>query len=70
MKLRINESHGDRIIRIILAAVLGAAAAAGLVGAPLLYVVWLVAAILALTGIVGFCPLYALTGLSTKAAGR
>jgi len=40
-------------------------ALAGSLAAPLLVVVWLVAAIALVTGAVGFCPLYFLLGIST-----
>jgi hypothetical protein len=68
MKLTINESPLDRIIRIVVGLGLAGLAIAGLVTAPIAYAVWLVAAILLVTGIVGFCPLYALLGVSTKRA--
>ncbi len=66
MKLTNNESPLDRIIRIVLGVALGAAAVAGVVTAPILYAVWLVAAILVVTGIVGFCPLYAVLHIGTR----
>ena len=65
MKFGRNEGTSDRIIRIV-----AGAAVVGAVSAPWLYVVWVVAAILLVTGIVGFCPLYALFGFSTKTARR
>ncbi len=49
---------------------LAALALAGAVTAPLLYVVWVVAAIALVTGIVGFCPLYALLRVGTKRAAH
>ena len=49
---------------------LAAVALGGAVSAPLLYVVWAVAAIALVTGIVGFCPLYALVRVSTKSKTR
>ena len=70
MKFEINESPVDRIIRIVAGIALAAVAIGGAVTAPLLYVVWLVAAILLVTGIVGFCPLYALLRVSTKSKAR
>ena len=70
MKLTSNESQIDRIIRIVLGIGLAGLALAGSVAAPLLYVVWLVAAVLVFTGIVGFCPLYAVLRVSTKRIGR
>ena len=70
MKLEINEAPIDRVVRVVLGIVLAAVAIGGAVSAPLLYVVWLFAAILLVTGIVGFCPLYALLRVSTKSKAR
>jgi hypothetical protein len=66
VKLTINESPLDRIIRIVLGLGLVGLAIAGVVTAPIAYVAWLVAAVLLVTGIVGFCPLYALLHVSTR----
>lgn len=68
MKLTINESPLDRIIRITVGLGLAGLAITGVVTAPIAYAVWVVAAILLLTGMVGFCPLYALLHVSTKRA--
>lgn len=68
MKLTINESPLDRIVRIGVGLGLAGLAVAGVVTAPIAYAVWLVAALLLVTGIVGFCPLYALLRMSTKRA--
>ena len=70
MKLEINEAPVDRVIRIVLGIALAAVALGGAVSSPLLYVVWVVAAIALGTGIVGFCPLYALLRVSTKSKAR
>jgi hypothetical protein len=70
MKLTTNEAPIDRIIRIVAGIGLAGLALAGAVAAPLLYVVWLVAAILLVTGIVGFCPLYAVLRVSTRRGAR
>jgi hypothetical protein len=70
MKFEINEAPADRIIRIVAGIALGAVAIGGAVTAPLLYVVWVVAAIALVTGIVGYCPLYALLRVSTKSRAR
>ena len=70
MKLNINEAPIDRAIRIALGVALAAAALGGAVSAPLLYVAWPVAAIALATGIVGFCPLYAILRVSTKSTAR
>jgi hypothetical protein len=68
MKLEINEAPLDRAIRIVLGIALAGIAIFGAVTAPLLYLVWVVAAIALITGIVGFCPLYALLHIRTKSA--
>jgi fatty acid desaturase len=60
-----NENGIDRIIRVVIAiaAVVGAAAVGfGTVGAWILLVV---AAIMLVTAVTGFCPLYRVFGLST-----
>jgi len=66
MKFTTNEAPFDRAIRIVLGIGLAALALAGTVSAPLVYGVWIVAAIALVTGIVGFCPLYAIFRISTK----
>lgn len=66
MKFGTNEAPIDRAIRVVLGIGLGALALAGGVTAPWLYVVWIVAAIALVTGIIGFCPLYALLRVGTK----
>jgi hypothetical protein len=67
MNLTLNESTLDRAIRVTLGVALVALALLGGIAAPLLYVVWAVAAIALMTGVVGFCPLYALFRFSTRA---
>jgi hypothetical protein len=61
-----NVSNTDRVIRVVIAiaAVLGAFA----VGASsvLGIILFVVAAIMLVTAVVGFCPLYRLFGLSTN----
>jgi len=70
MKFQNNESSIDRAVRIVLGIALAAVALGGAVSAPLNYGVWIVAAIALVTGIVGFCPLYALLRVSTKSKAR
>jgi hypothetical protein len=67
MNFSANESTIDRIVRVVVGIALAALAIAGSLAAPLLYVVWAVAAIALITGVVGFCPLYAVLGFRTKA---
>ena len=70
MKLARNESPIDRIIRIVIGIGLAGLTLTGGVTAPLLYLVWAVAAIALVTGIVGFCPLYALFRIGTRRAAH
>ena len=70
MKIQINEAPIDRAIRIVLGLALAAVGVAGVVAAPTVYATSVVAAVLLLTGIVGFCPLYAILRLSTAPAKR
>ncbi len=65
MKLKVNEAPLDRAIRIVLGFGLAIAAVSGALVAPWLYVAWVVTALLLVTGITGFCPLYALLRVST-----
>jgi hypothetical protein len=70
MKLQINESPIDRAVRIVVGLALVAVGVAGVAVAPLVYVTSAVAAVLLVTGVVGFCPLYAILRLSTAHAKR
>jgi len=65
VKIQVNEHPVDRAIRILAGLGLGAALLLGAVSAPISYVVGAVAAILLVTGVVGFCPLYAILRIST-----
>ena len=65
MKLQTNVGPIDRIIRVVLGIGLAGIALAGSISAPLVVVVWALAAIALVTGAVGFCPLYHLFGIST-----
>jgi hypothetical protein len=70
MKLQINEHPIDRVVRIVIGIVLFALVVTGAVAAPWLYLAGFVGAILLVTGVVGFCPLYAILRLSTVSAHR
>jgi len=67
MSFASNESTADRIIRIVAGILLAALAVTGTVTAPIAYVAWIVAAIALVTGVVGFCPLYAVLRIGTRA---
>ena len=68
--MKLNESPADRIIRIVLGVILAALAITGVATGALATVAWVVAAIALVTGVVGFCPLYAIFRFSTKSAAR
>jgi len=70
MRLPTNESAADRLIRIILGGVLVALAVTGIASGVLGIVALVVAAIAIVTAIVGFCPLYAIFRIGTKATSR
>jgi hypothetical protein len=59
--MTLNQHNYDRIVRVILAIALFAGTA--ITGIWLLAVV---GAILLVTAVVGFCPIYAIFGMSTK----
>lgn len=61
--MKTNESSTDRLIRIVLAVVF-VVLAVKFTGA-LSVVMWVLAAVMAVTAAVGFCPLYRLFGIST-----
>lgn len=68
--MKLNESTADRIVRIVLGAVLAALAVIGVASGTLSVVAWVLAALLLVTGVIGFCPLYAILRFSTKPASR
>ncbi len=68
MKLHQNVGTLDRVVRLLAAAGLAALAVAGIPAVPFVYATLTLAAILAVTGLVGFCPIYALLGIRTVAA--
>lgn len=55
----------DRIIRVLLAAVLGYLYFGGIVTGTWGIVLVVLGAVFALTSIVGFCPLYTMVGVNT-----
>ena len=68
--MKTNESNADRIVRVVLGAILAALALAGVVTGALTIVAWVLAALLLVTGVAGFCPAYAVLRFSTKPASR
>lgn len=63
--MKLNENRIDRIIRVLLAAALGGLVALKVVTGITAVVFAAASAILFLTGVVGFCGIYAFLGLST-----
>ena len=66
--MKANESGFDRVIRVVLGIVLAALYLTGTVTGVLGIIFIVVAAIAVLTGLVGFCPLYALLKVKTNKA--
>lgn len=64
--MKINESTTDRIIRIILGAVLLILGWTGMVTGTLGAIFKWLGFIPLLTGLIGFCPLYAIFKMGTK----
>lgn len=68
--MKTNENTTDRLLRIILAAILGAAVALKVVTGVTAIVFLVASSVLFLTGVIGFCGIYALLGLSTCKISR
>ncbi len=66
--MKLNEAGWDRIVRVVLGIVLLYLGVAGVVAGALGIVLDIFGALFLVTGIVGFCPLYALLGVSTRRA--
>jgi hypothetical protein len=64
--MKTNESSLDRIIRVVVGALLLALYFLGVVTGGWGIVMIVLGAILLITGVVGFCPLYALFKIKTK----
>ena len=64
--MKTNESKMDRIIRVVLGVVLIALFFLNVIGGTLGIVGLVLGGILLLTGLVGFCPLYALLKIKTN----
>lgn len=60
-----NMGGADRMIRIIVAVVIGLLFWQGIIAGTLAYVLFVVAGVFLLTSFVSFCPLYAIVGLNT-----
>jgi hypothetical protein len=56
----------DRVIRIIIAVVIAAIYFSGYISGTVAIVLGVIAVIFLLTSLAGFCPIYTVTGLSTR----
>jgi K+-transporting ATPase A subunit len=63
--MKTNMSSMDRMVRVFVAVILGLAAFNGMITGVWAIVTYAVTAIFILTSLVGFCPLYAVFGIST-----
>ncbi len=60
-----NMSSADRIIRVIIAAVIAGLFFTNIITGTVGIILMVLAAVFVLTSLVSFCPLYALFGIST-----
>ena len=65
-----NMGNADRIIRLIIAAILAYLYFGGVVTGTLGIVLVVVAGVFVLTSLISFCPLYSLVGLNTCPAKK
>ena len=63
--MKINEGNTDRTFRVVGGVALAALGFGGVIAGGLGVGVGVVGIVLVLTGAIGFCPLYALFGIST-----
>jgi hypothetical protein len=63
--MKTNENSLDRILRIGAALIIGALIALKVITGTIALVLGIVAVVLVVTGLAGFCAIYALLGLST-----
>jgi hypothetical protein len=65
-----NMGNADKIIRVLIALVLGALYFTGTLGGTVGYVALALGGVFILTSAIGFCPLYTLFGISTCPAKK
>ncbi len=68
--MKANMGGADRAVRLVVAVVAVILALTAFKGGGLAIVLWVVAAIMALTSVVRFCPLYAPFGINTCKAPK
>lgn len=65
MKMKKNMGSADRIIRVIIAAIVGVLYFTGTITGTLGIVLLILAGVFVLTSLISFCPLYAPFGIRT-----
>ncbi len=65
MKIHVNEGSLDRTVRIVVGLALLALGLLQTISGAWLWVAVILGAILLITGLVGFCPLYTVLGINT-----
>ncbi len=68
MKLEKNMGTADRVTRLVIAAAIAALYFTGKITGAVAIILGILAVIFVLTSLVGFCPLYAPLGFSTRKA--
>jgi hypothetical protein len=63
--MQANMGTIDRVVRVVLAAVVAGLIFSGVIGGWLAIVLGVLAAVFVLTSVISFCPLYAPFGIST-----
>ena len=66
--MKLNLGTFDRVLRIVLALVLALLLVTGTLSGTFGWVLGIAAIVLLVTGVISFCPLYALLRLSTRKA--
>jgi len=64
--MKLNMGMVDRVIRILLAIVIAILYFTNVMQGTVALILGVVAVVMLLTGVISFCPLYALLGLSTR----
>jgi hypothetical protein len=68
--MKANMGSIDRIIRLIIAVVVGALYYMGVIEGTIGIILLVAAAVFLLTSLVSFCPLYPIFGMSTKVKAK
>lgn len=64
--MKLNMGALDRVLRILIAAIIGYLYATGAISGPLGLALVILSCVFVITGLIGYCPLYAPFGMSTR----